>query len=159
MVPFRWAPTTPVALIFLSVAFGKAGGQTAQDQPPSTTAELARGIARTIDANTLRSPPGSPLEFKSAASVGNVVLMKYLVNDLAGFDRFKSNANAAREAFVGYWCGDESRVAYLRQGVVVHTVYERSDKKDQVKFTFDKSTCQGPQKPFRWDEKRGLVND
>lgn len=82
MVPFRWTLTTAVASIFLSVAFGKAGGQTAKDQPTLTTAELARAIARTIDAHTLRSPPGSPLEFKSATSVGNVVEMKYLVNDL-----------------------------------------------------------------------------
>jgi|SoiMethySBSTD1v2_1073268.scaffolds.fasta_scaffold241418_2 hypothetical protein len=78
MVPFRWTLTTAVASIFLSVAFGKAGGQTAKDQPTLTTAELARAIARTIDAHTLRSPPGSPLEFKSATSVGNVVEMKYL---------------------------------------------------------------------------------
>jgi len=159
MVSFRWALTTAVASIFLSVAFGKAGGQTAKDQPTLTTAELAKTIARTIDANTLRAPPGSPLEFKSATSVGNVVEMKYVVNDFAGFDRFKSNADGARVAFVDYWCGDESRVAYLRQGVVVHTVYERSDKKDQVKFTFDKSICKAPKNPFRWDEKRGLVND
>ena len=67
--------------------------------------------------------------------------MKYVVSDFTGFDRCKSNSDAARAAMVGYWCGDERRVASLRQGVVVHTVYERSDKKDQVKFTFDKSSC------------------
>jgi hypothetical protein len=159
MVPFRGILTTAVASIFLSVAFGKAGGQTATDQPTLTTAELARAIARTIDAHTLRSPPGSPLEFRSATSAGNVVEMLYVVNDFAVFDRFKSNADGARAAFVDYWCGEESRMVYLRQGVVVHTVYERSDKKDQVKFTFDKSSCKGRQNPFRWDEKRGLVND
>jgi hypothetical protein len=159
MVPFRGILTTTVASILLSVALGKAGGQTATDQPTLTTAELARVIARTIDAQTPRAPPGSALEFKSATSAGNVVLMKYLINDLTGFDRFKSNANGGLEVFAGYWCGDESRVAQLRQGVVIHIVYERSDKKDRVKFTFDKSSCNGPRNPFRWDEKRGLVND
>ena len=117
MVPFRWTLTTAVASIFLSVAFGKAGGQTAKDQPTLTTAELARAIARTIDAHTLRSPPGSPLEFKSARSVGNVVEMKYLVNDLASFDRFKSNSESVRTALAGYWCNDQSRAASLQRGV------------------------------------------
>jgi len=142
MIPFGWARTTVVASIFLSVAVGKADSQTAQGQPPSTTAELARGIASTLDAFTLRSPPGSPLEFKSVTSTGNVVEMIHIANDLAAFDRFKSKADKFRETLVGYWC-DRGRVAYLRQGVVVHMVYERSDKKDQVKFTFDKSSCTG----------------
>jgi hypothetical protein len=155
MVPFRWTLTTAVASIFLSVAFGKVGGQTAKDQPTLTTAELARAIARTIDAHTLRTPSGSPLEFKSATSVGNVVEMKYLVNDLASFDRFKSNSESVKTALAGYWCNDQNRAASLQQGVVVHTAYERSDKKDRVKFTFDKSSRNGPQNPFRWDEKRG----
>jgi hypothetical protein len=117
MLPFRWTLTTAVASIFLSVAFGKAGGQTAKDQPTLTTAELARAIARTIDAHTLRSPPGSPLEFKSATSVGNVVEMKYLVNDLASFDRLKSKSESVRTALAGYWCNDQSRAASLQQGV------------------------------------------
>ena len=140
MVRFQKAQRVAVASILLAGAFVEARSQTANKQRPTTPADIAKAIADGIEANTLRSSPGALLEFESATSRGNIVVMKFIVNDFAAFDGFKSNSDKTRVALVTYWCS-ESRVASLRQGVVIHTTYARSDNNDRVEFTIDKSSC------------------
>jgi hypothetical protein len=140
MVPLQRAARAAVALILLAGVCGEARSQPAYKQPPTTPAEIAEEVARGIDANTLRSPRGAPLEFESAKSRGNVVEMRYIVNDLSSFDRFKGNSDKTGASFVTYWCSD-SRIDVLRQGVVINITYARSDNKDRVEFTINKASC------------------
>jgi hypothetical protein len=136
MVAFEWV----VRIAFASALLGGIFVVEARSQERSDTpADVAKAIARTIDANTLKSR-GAPLDFDSATAHDNVVEVKYIANDFAAFDGFKANSNAARAQLVGYYC-DDSRAAYLRQGVVIHLLYLRSDNNDRVEFTIDRSSC------------------
>jgi hypothetical protein len=118
----------------------EAGGQATNNQSSDTVVDAAKAVARTIAAFTVKSS-GAPLEFDSATAHDNVVEVKFIANDFAAFDRFKSNSNQAKSAFVGYFCNDSGRAVYLRQGVVMHYVYARSDDTDRVEFTIDRSSC------------------
>ena len=128
-----------VSSLLASTLF-EAKSQATSNQKSNTLADVAKAIAHTIDANTLKSP-GAQLAFDSATAHDNVVEVKYIVNDFAAFDRFKSNSKQARAALVGYYCNDSSRAAYLRQGVVILQTYVRSDNNDRVEFTIDRSSC------------------
>jgi hypothetical protein len=140
MVAFQWAPRMAVVSILLAGTLLEARSQATNNQRSNTLADVAKAIAHTIDANTVKSP-GAPLAFDSATAHDNVVEVKYIANDFAAFDRFKSNSNQARAALVGYYCNESGRTAYLRQGVVIHQSYVRSDSNDRVEFTIDRSSC------------------
>jgi hypothetical protein len=140
MIAFQWALRMGVVSIWLAAALVEAKSQAADNQRLDTLADVAKAIAHAIDATTVRSP-GAPVAFDSAAAHDNVVEVKYVVNDLPAFARFKSSSNQARAALVGYFCNDSERVAVLRQGVVMDYAYVRSDNSDRVEFTIDKSSC------------------
>ncbi|MGC1444806.1 MAG: hypothetical protein WA837_05010 [Xanthobacteraceae bacterium] len=140
MVAFQRALGIAVVSILLAgTPLVEAKSQGTNNQRSNTPADVANAIAHTIDANTLKSR-GAPLDFDSATAHDNVVEVRYIANDFAAFDRFKRDSNAVRADLVGYYC-DESRAAYLRQGVVIHQTYVRSDSNDRVEFTIDTSSC------------------
>ncbi|HLH92459.1 MAG TPA: hypothetical protein VKX28_28855 [Xanthobacteraceae bacterium] len=118
---------------------GGAGGQISASQAPKSPAELARIIVDGVKATT-RAPPGAPISLTSATSHDGVVEIRYAVTDVVAFGRFKANIETARRSTAALYC-NESRRAFLDQGVVLHEVFAMSDGSDQVEFTIDKSSC------------------
>jgi hypothetical protein len=139
MTSFRLAIRILAATALVSGAFAEAKSQTANNQGPKTPVEMARAIANTISANTVRAR-GAPIAFVSATSHDNVVELRYVANDAATFSRIKGNADQVRLSKASYYC-NESRIAYLKQGVVMHEVIAASNNSDALDFTFDKSSC------------------
>ena len=127
-----------------------ADGQTAGNAAPPTAAETAKAIANGIAASTQRTP-GAPLSFDSATAHDNVVELRYLAND-AGFARLKANGEQMRSAKISYYCKD-SRLAFLRRGVVFREVFATSAGTDQFAFTVDKSSCDALPKAALADPK------
>ncbi len=131
---------------------GAAAAQnTAATQAQKTPAEMARAIANTITATT-HITPGSPITFVEATSHDNVVEIRFVVTDAAAFARFKANAEPARIAKTSYYC-NESRIDYLKQGVVIHDILALSGGRDQVETTIDKSSCDRLPRPAQADAK------
>jgi hypothetical protein len=128
------------AAAVIGVTFGMAYGQSASNQGPSAP-EIAKAIASVISANTVKTP-GQVIAFESATSHDNVVELRYVVNDPAGFARLKANIDQTRSIKTAYYCKD-IRLTYLKRGVVMHEVMETSSHSDQIDFTFDKSSCAG----------------
>jgi hypothetical protein len=139
MISFRFAVRIVAATALVAGAFGEASGQTASGQGPKTLAEIAAAMANTVSANTVRAP-GAQITFESSSSHDNVVELRYVVSDAAAIARLKSNADQVRLVKASYYC-NESRIAYLKQGVVMHEVVAASDNSAQIDFTFDKSSC------------------
>ena len=141
MVAVQSAFRIAVASVLLGGALlVEARSQQTNNQRSNAAPDVAAAIARTIDANTPKSR-GAPLDFASATARDSVVEVKYVGNDFAAFDRFKRNSSAVRAALVGYYC-QEDRAIYLRQGVVIHQIYMRSDNNDRVELTIDRSSCE-----------------
>jgi hypothetical protein len=138
MLSLQLATRIVAAAALLGVALGEADGQTAGNAAPPTPAETAKAIANGIAASTQRTP-GAPLSFESATSHDNVVELRYLAND-AGFARMKTSSEQMRLAKISYYCKD-SRLAFLKQGVVIHEVVTTAANTEQINFTFDKSSC------------------
>ena len=140
MVKFHSALRIAVVSVFLGgTLFAEARSQETNDPRSNTLVDIARAFANTINVSTVKSR-GAALDFDSAIAHDNVVEVMYVANDFAAFDRFKSNSNTARAALIGFYC-EASRVAYLQQGLVIHQTYARSDNKDRVEFTIDRSSC------------------
>jgi hypothetical protein len=132
-------------------AFGEAAGQTANNQGSKTLADIAKAIAHTINISTLKTP-GAQITFESATSHDNVVELRFVANDAAAFTRLKNNVDQMRSAKTSYYC-NESRVAYLKQGVVMHEILATSGNTDRIEFTFDISTCNNLPKSKLADSK------
>ena len=140
MVEFHSALRIAVVSAFLGgTLFVEARSQETNDHRSNTLVDTARAIANTINVNTVKSR-GAPLDFDSATAHDNVVSVIFVANDFAAFDSFKSNSNVVRAQLIGFYC-ETTRIVYLRQGVVIHQIYARSDNKDRVEFTIDKSSC------------------
>jgi len=78
--------------------------------------------------------------------------MKYVINNSEAFSRAKSNAEQMRVSTDSYYC-NESRIAFLKQGVVIHIVYGLSDGSDAIDLTIDKSSCDSLITPKPFDIK------
>lgn len=128
-----------LAAALVAAMLGAANGQTSASQAPKSPAELARIIADSVKATT-HTPPGAPISLGSATAHDNVVEIRYVVTDVLAFGRFKANIETARRGTASLYC-NESRRAFLDQGVVLHEVFALSDGSDQVDFTIDKSSC------------------
>jgi hypothetical protein len=133
--------TTQIVAIISLVAcpLGEAPGQTANDQGSKTPAEIAKAIAHTIDISTVKTP-GAPITFESATSHDNVVELRFVANDAAALSRLKSKADQMRLVKTSYYC-NESRIAYLKQGIVMHEILTTAGNTEQIEFTFDISSC------------------
>jgi hypothetical protein len=140
-----------ISLAFVGATLGAADGQTLASQGQKSPAELARIIADSVRATT-RTAPGTPIALGSAISHDNVVEIRYVVTDVVAFGRFKANIETARRSTASLYC-NESRRAFLDQGVVLHEVFALSDGSDQVDFTVDKSSCAGLPKTTTADAK------
>jgi hypothetical protein len=151
MFSLRLATRFIAAAALIGGAFGGAYGQTANTPAPATPADVAKAIAFAINASTLRSP-GAAIAFESATSHDNVVEMKYVASDAAGFSRLKDSADQTRLVKASYYC-KESRLAYLKLGVVMHEVIATPGNSDQIEFTFDKSSCDALPKARLADSK------
>jgi hypothetical protein len=138
------------AAALIGAALGEANGQTAGNPAPPTPAETAKAIANGIAASTVRVP-GAPLAFESATSHDNVVELRYLAND-TGFARLKTSTEQMRLVKVAYYC-KESRLAFLKLGVVIHEVVATAANTDNIDFTFDKSSCDSLPKATLADPK------
>ena len=154
MLSLRLATRIVAAAALLGVALGEAYGQTAGNAAPPTPAETAKAIANAIAAST-QPTPGAPLSFESATSHDNVVELRYLAND-AGFARMKTSSEQMRLAKVSYYC-EESRLAFLKRGVVIHEVVTTAANTEQINFTFDKSSCDSLPKAAL-DDKAALAD-
>ena len=135
----RLVMATALATALVGAMPGAANGQTSAGEGPKSPAELARIIADGVKKTT-RAPPGAPISLASATSHDNVVEIRYAVTDIVAFGRFKANIETARRSTASLYC-NESRRAFLDQGVVLHEVFALSDGSDQVDFTVDKSMC------------------
>ncbi|HWN49419.1 MAG TPA: hypothetical protein VNO18_06255 [Xanthobacteraceae bacterium] len=151
MTSFRLATRIVAIAALIGGAFGEAQSQIANSQGPKTPVEMAKAIAQTISANTLKAP-GAPIAFESATSHDNFVEVRYVANDAAVFARLKSNVDQIRLDKASYYC-NESRIAYLKQGVVMHEVIATSNNSDQIDFTFDRSSCDSLPKSKLADSK------
>jgi hypothetical protein len=147
MFSLRLATRVLAAAALLGGAFGSANGQTA-NKPP-TIAEVAKAVASVIDTGVSKTP-GAPIAFQSATSHDNVVEMRYVANDAAGFVRLKANVEQARLLKASFFCKDKL-LGYLKLGVVVHEVIATSANSDKVEFTFDKSSCEALPKETQAD--------
>jgi hypothetical protein len=137
MFSLRLATRVIAAAVLIGGALGQANGQTL-NKPPAI-ADVAKAVASVIDTS-LSKTPGAAIAFQSASSHDNVVEMRYLANDAAGFARLKANAVQTRLLKASFFCKDKL-LGYLKLGVVVHEVIATPAKGDQVEFTFDKSSC------------------
>jgi hypothetical protein len=137
MFPLRFATRVSTAAALIGGAVGSANGQTA-NKPPTIT-EVAKAVASVIDTSLVKTP-GAAIAFQSATSHDNVVEMRYVANDAAGFARLKANAEQTRLLKASFFCKDKL-LGYLKLGVVVHEVIATSANSDHVDFTFDKSSC------------------
>lgn len=107
--------------------------------PPKSPAEMARAIAHTIDANTLKSSNG-PVIFQSATAHDNVVEIQYAAKDATFFARNKTNLEGTRLSLARYYC-HASRVSFLNSGVIVHQVMLAPDNHDRIEITIDRGSC------------------
>jgi hypothetical protein len=128
MFSLRLATRVLAAAAVVGGALGEANGQTANTPAPATPADVAKVIAFTINANTVKTP-GAALTFESATSHDNVVEMRYVVSDDAGFARLKASVE------------------------VMHEVIATPGNGDKIEFTFDKSSCDDLPKPKLADAK------
>jgi hypothetical protein len=140
-----------LATALVVATFGAAASQSADPRGRMTPAELAKAIANTISA-TLSPVPGASIFLESVISRGNVVEMRYVMTDPAAFVRLKGNVEETRVIKASYYC-NESRIAYLKQGVVIHEVVAVADGSGQLDFTFDESSCDNLPKPTQADAK------
>ncbi len=127
------------AVAVMTVASGLAIGQTSKDQEPKDLGELAKAIAATIDANTLKAP-GALVAFESAKSHNNIVELRYVTNELAAFSNIKKNSDRVLSVKGSYYCS-ESRIRYLKQGIVMREIMALADNSDHIEFWFDISVC------------------
>ena len=95
MFSLRLATRVLAAAALIGGAFGEANGQTAKTPGPATPADVAKAIAFAINANTVKTP-GAALTFESATSHDNVVEMRYVASDDAGFARLKASVDQTR---------------------------------------------------------------
>jgi hypothetical protein len=151
MFSLRLATRFIAAAALTGAVLGEANGQTTDTQAPATPAQVAKAIAFAINANTAKTP-GAALVFESATSHDNVVEMKYVVSDAAGLARLKASADQTRSVKTSYYC-KESRLAYLKLGVVMHEVFVTPGNGDRIDFTFDKSSCDALPKATLADPK------
>jgi hypothetical protein len=131
--------TTFAVVAVLSFGLVAVDSAAAQTSPLQTPAELAKAIARTIDAGTLKTPDG-PISFVSATAHDNTVEVRFTTRNADMFARAKANTEMQRVALTRYYC-DASRVTALNTGVVIHQVIAGPDNRDSIEFTIDKSAC------------------
>jgi hypothetical protein len=134
----RLATRVIAAAALAGAAFGEAHGQTAGNQA-SSTPDIAKTVASALTANMVKTP-GQAITFESATSHENVVELRYVVSDPAGFARLKGNLNLTRSVKAAFYC-KKLGVAYLNRGVVIHEVMATSTHSDQIDITVDKSSC------------------
>ncbi|HEX9323775.1 MAG TPA: hypothetical protein VF913_16900 [Xanthobacteraceae bacterium] len=151
MTPFRISTRIVAVTALIGVAFDEGVSQTLNNQAPNTPIEIAKAIARTITASTLKAP-GAQIAFESATSHENIVEVRFVANDPAVFSRLKSNADHIRSVKASYYC-NESRIIYLKHGVVMREIIATSNNNDQIEFTFDVSTCDSLPKSKLADSK------
>jgi hypothetical protein len=149
MFSLRRATRILAATALMGGAFGEAHGQTADVPRPPTADQIASTIAATINANTVKAP-GAAVAFEYATSHGNVVEVRYQAN--AGFISLKANASQTRMAKLSYYC-KEGRLAYLKQGVVIHEEIATPNNSDRIDFTFDQASCDSLPKVALADSK------
>src|ERR1700733_13899139 len=140
------SPFATQILVFSALMVGGAGGaasQTATKQ--ETPVELAKVIARTINDNKLKAP-GAEIAFESATSHENVVELRFVANDAAALLNLKSGADQTRLIHATFYC-NESRITYLKRGIVIHELIATLQNSDRIEFTFDLSTCDSLPKP------------
>lgn len=125
------------AVLFYAWTTTYISAQTA-GTPPSSPAEMAKALARTIDANTIRSQ--GPIVFKSVTAHDNIVELEYAVKDAIGFSNNKANLGTTRLGLARYYCS-ASRVFLLNSGVVIHEVLWAPDDRDRIEITIDRSSC------------------
>ena len=130
--------TAAVAILLGVAAIGEIRAQGNGSQP-TTPAEMAKAIARTIDANTMKMATG-PTSFVSATAHDNIVEILYATRDAKFFAENKANAESTRLTFAHFYC-DASRKSYLNSGVVIHQTLTSPDNSDRVEFTADRATC------------------
>jgi hypothetical protein len=123
----------------IGAAFSEAASETANNQGPNTAVEIAKAVAHTISASALKAP-GAQIAFESATSHDNIVEVRFVANDFAVFSRLKSSVDHIRLVKASYYC-NESRITFLKQGVVMREIIATSNNSDQIEFTFDISTC------------------
>jgi len=151
MTPFRSSTRIFTALILGGAMSGAAWSQTGNDQDRKALAETAKAIALTINANTQRTP-GAPIAFESATSHDNFVELRYVANDAAAFARLKASVDKVRLDKASYYCND-SRIAYLKQGVVMHEILLAPNRSDKLDFIFDRESCDSLPRPNLADPK------
>jgi len=150
MISIRSRPLIVFAAVLLGAILGEAQGQELDKSP----AELAREVATTIKAS-LRPPVQGvpdPNDIEDVTSHENVVEIRLVAKDAAGFAQLKANAEQLRSAKTAYHCGGV-RMLFLQRGVVIHETYVAPDRRDQVTFTFDKAACDRMAKPTQADAK------
>jgi hypothetical protein len=141
MISFRFAARSLAAAALICLVGVEAESQTANTGRPKTTAEMARDIALTFtNSASALNAPSAPVTFVSATSRDNIVEVRYVAKDNAIFARLKNNSDQMRLGKASYYC-NESRISYLKQGVVIHEMIATSNNSDQFDFTFDKSSC------------------
>jgi hypothetical protein len=128
--------TAAIVAVVGSVDVGQAQSSIDRQQSKSMATALAEEFRRT------RSSPDARITFESAATYdGYFVEMKYVMTDSALFSRLKRvDANQLRRVRARDYCTD-ARIAYLRQGIVVHEVFATSDHSDRVDVSIGSSSC------------------
>jgi hypothetical protein len=68
--------------------------------------------------------------------------MKFIINNSEAFSRAKANTQQMQVSTASYYC-NESRITFLKQGVVIHMIYALPDGSNDIELTIDKSSCDG----------------
>jgi hypothetical protein len=125
-----------MTVVAYACAIAEAPGQTT-DAPPMSVAEMAKKLARNIEAVATRSTNDHQI-FQSATAHDNVVEMTYAAKDATFFANNKRNLNNLTLSLTQYYC---SNVPYFRVGVAVHYVMLAPDNSDRIEITIDRGTC------------------
>jgi hypothetical protein len=107
-----------------------------------------RNAAAATLAEALRTakPPYPETTFESTAAYDDLVVVNYVMIDSALFARVKSaDANQLRQVRARDYCND-SRIAYLRQGIVVNEMFATFfDHNDRVSVFISLKACDDAQ--------------
>jgi hypothetical protein len=129
------AQGVPASLGIMLAFLGLANTANAQE-----STHMARVYAVALNRDTVRFPPGAPLNFDGAKAEGNQVFINYVVSDAAGFASFKKNGESAKAVTAKHLCeGPDYR--YLKAGVEVHWVYSLLKPAEKFEFVVNKQSC------------------
>jgi len=126
------------AIVIFTSTVGETWAQTAP-APPMSTAEMAKAIARAIEAASPKSPNGL-IVFESATAHDNVIEIQYAMKDATFFARNKTSLDGSKLALARYYC-HPTRVAFLNSGGIVHQVTLAPDNHDRFEITIDRGSC------------------